>query len=101
MEQPRHHYSSSAALSGMMFYGGAAFPAWRGNLFVGAMTPRYLGRLTAEPGRPVREERLLTEKRWRVRVIQQGPDGFIYLGVERSTRDATDGKIVRLRPVAK
>jgi glucose/arabinose dehydrogenase len=99
MEQPRHHYSSSAALSGMMFYAGSAFPQWRGNLFVGAMTPRYLGRLIVEPGRPVREERLLLEKRWRVRVVQQGPDGFIYLGVERSARDASDGLIVRLRPV--
>jgi len=100
MEQPVHHYASSTALSGMLFYTGNAFPAWRGNLFVGAMTPRYLGRLIIQPGRPVREERLLLEKRWRVRVVQQGPDGFIYLGIERSNRQAADGKIVRLRPAS-
>ncbi len=97
MEQPVHHYASSTALSGMLFYTGTAFPVWRGQLFVGAMTPRYLGRLTFEAGW-VREERLLLEPRWRVRVIQQGPDGFIYLGIERSTPQASDGKIVRLRP---
>ena len=98
MEQPVHRYAGSAALSGLTFYTGSAFPAWSGNLFVGAMTPRYLGRLIFEPGRPVREERLLTEQRWRVRVVQQGPDGFIYLGVEGSIRERTEGKIVRLRP---
>jgi glucose/arabinose dehydrogenase len=81
----------------MTFYTGDAFPQWRGNLFVGAMTPRYLGRLIVENCRVVREERLLGEKRWRVRVVQQGPDGFLYLGIEER-RDGNGGMIVRLRP---
>lgn len=98
MEAPIHHFASSAALTSMLFYSGSAFPQWDGNLFVGAMTPRYLDRLVVQPGRPVREERLLSEKRWRVRVVQQGPDGFIYLGIERSSRQAADGMIVRMRP---
>ena len=100
MEQPRFHYASSAALSGLTFYSGKAFPAWKGNAFVGAMTPRYLGRLIIQADRPIREERLLTDRRWRVRVVQEGPDGFLYLGVERSRPDAEDGMIVRIRPVA-
>ena len=99
-EQPRYHYASSAALSGLTVYSGKAFPAWKGNLFVGAMTPRYLGRLIVDGDRPIREERLLTDRRWRVRVVQEGPDGFLYLGVERSRADAEDGMIVRIRPVA-
>ncbi len=97
-ESPVYHYSASAALSGMMFYDGAAFPEWRGNLFVGAMTPRYLGRIILEPGREPREERLLTERQWRIRAIQTGLDGLIYLGIERSRAGAKDGMIVRLRP---
>jgi aldose sugar dehydrogenase len=97
-EQPIHHFASSAALTGMLFYSGKAFPQWTGNLFVGAMTPRYLDRLIIQPGRPVREERLLSDKRWRIRVVQQGPDGFIYVGTERSSRTAADGMIVRIRP---
>jgi glucose/arabinose dehydrogenase len=99
MEPPVHHYTASAALSGMLFYTGAAFPEWQGSLFVGAMTPRFLGRLTID-STGVREERLLLGQRWRVRVIQQGPDGFIYLGVDRSSRGVHDGKIIRLRPAA-
>lgn len=98
-EAPVFHYSTSAALTGIAFYMGAAFPKWRNNLFVGAMTPRFLARLTVGNGRVLREEKLLLEKRWRVRVVQTGPDGFLYLGVERPT-DGTGGVIARIRPVS-
>ncbi len=98
MEPPVHHYSTSAALSGIAFYTGSAFPRWRDNLFVGAMTPRFLSRLVITNGRVRTEERLLLEKRWRVRAVQTGPDGFIYLAVQR-TADGNGGIIARLRPV--
>jgi glucose/arabinose dehydrogenase len=100
MEPPVFHYATSAALSGIAFYTGSAFPAWRNNLFVGAMTPRFLARLVVANGRVEREEKMLLEKRWRVRVVQTGPDGFLYLGVQRAS-DATGGLIARIRPVAK
>ena len=96
MEPPVHHYATSTALSGLAFYTGRAFPQWRNSLFVGAMTPRYLSRLTITNGRVAREERMLLEKRWRVRVIQQGPDGFIYLGIQRDA-DGTGGVIARIK----
>lgn len=98
MEQPVHHYATSTALSGLSFYTGNAFPQWRNSVFVGAMTPRYLSRLTVTNGLVAREERMLLEKRWRVRVIQQGPDGFIYLGIQRDA-DGTGGVIARMRPL--
>ena len=37
MEQPVHYWVPSIAPSGMAFYTGDLFPAWRGNLFVGAL----------------------------------------------------------------
>ena len=98
MEGPVHHYSTSAALSGIAFYTGSAFPRWRNNLFVGAMTPRFLSRLIIANGRVTGEERLLLEKRWRVRVVVPGPDGFIYLGVQR-VPDGSGGVIARIRPL--
>ena len=98
MEPPVFHYATSAALSGIAFYTGSAFPQWRNNLFVGAMTPRFLARLVVANGRVEREEKLLLEKKWRVRVVQTGPDGFIYLGVQRAS-DGTGGVIARIRPV--
>ncbi len=56
-----------------------------------AMTPRFLARLVVANGRVEREEKLLLEKKWRVRVVQTGPDGFLYLGVQRA--DGTGGVI--------
>ena len=98
MEPPVFHYATSAALSGIAVYTGSAFPQWRNNLFVGAMTPRFLARLVVANGRVEREEKLLLEKKWRVRVVQTGPDGFLYLGVQRAS-DGTGGVIARIRPV--
>jgi glucose/arabinose dehydrogenase len=98
MEPPVFHYATSAALSGIAFYTGSAFPQWRNNLFVGAMTPRFLARLVVTNGRVEREEKLLLERKWRVRVVQTGPDGFLYLGVQRAS-DGTGGVIARIRPV--
>jgi aldose sugar dehydrogenase len=98
MEPPVFHYATSAALSGIAFYTGSAFPQWRNNLFVGAMTPRFLARLVVANGRVEREEKLLLEKKWRVRVVQTGPDGFLYLGVQRAS-NGTGGVIARIRPV--
>ena len=98
MEPPVFHYATSAALSGIGFYTGSAFPQWRNNLFVGAMTPRFLARFVVGNGRVEREEKLLLEKKWRVRVVQTGPDGFLYLGIQRAS-DGTGGVIARIRPV--
>jgi len=98
MQPPVFHYATSAALTGLAFYTGSAFPQWRNNLFVGAMTPRFLARLVVANGRVEREEKLLLEKKWRVRVVQTGPDGFLYLGVQRAS-DGTGGVIARIRPV--
>jgi glucose/arabinose dehydrogenase len=92
IEDPLHVYAPSIAPSGMAFHAGDAFPAWRGNLFLGAMAQRHLNRLVFNAaGRITREERLLQERRWRVREVRVAPDGALYLGVD-------DGLLVRLRP---
>ncbi len=79
VEQPVYFWVPSIAPSGMMFYTGDLFPAWKGNLFVGAMVGQALVRLEVTGDRVVSEERLLTERKARVREVRQGPDGAIYL----------------------
>jgi aldose sugar dehydrogenase len=59
MAQPIHYLVPSIAPSGMAFYDGAAFPEWRGNLFVGALRAELLARLELDGERVVAEERLL------------------------------------------
>ncbi len=91
MEQPLHYWVPSIAPSGMMFYGGRTFPAWRGNLFTGAMAARHLDRIVLRDGRVVLEERLLEGQGWRIRSVHEGPDGALYVGVD-------GGMVLRLSP---
>ena len=92
MEQPLHYYVPSIAPSDMFFYTGEAFPNWRGNLFLGALAGAHLNRLVVEGREVVHEERLLLDRGWRVRTVEQGPDDLIYIGVDT-------GGIYRLVPV--
>ncbi len=82
MEQPIHYYVPSIAPSDMFFYTGEAFPDWRGNLFLGALAGAHLNRLVVEGREVVHEERLLEGRGWRIRMVEQGPDDLIYLGVD-------------------
>ena len=91
MEQPVYHYTPSIAPSGMTFYTGNAFPAWKGNLLIGAMVLQHLNRLVLQGNQIIGEERMLKGQNWRVRLVKQGPDDFIYIGVD-------NGMILRLRP---
>ena len=84
------------APSGATFYTGAAFPAWRGDLFVGSLSPGRLVRLRLADRRVVQEERYLGEPGERIRDVRQGPYGFIYL-----LADSSRGRILRLEPPAR
>ncbi len=96
MAQPLLHWTPSIAPSGMAFYTGDKFPAWRGNLFVGSLKFRHLVRLELDGERVVAQERLLENAFGRVRDVRQGPDGLLYV-----LTDQSDGALIRLEPVAK
>ena len=91
IQRPIHTYIPSIAPSDMIFYTGDKFPAWYGNLFIGAMSLHHLNRLVIKGETVVHEERLFADRGWRVRLVEQGPDGFLYIGVD-------DGMILRLVP---
>jgi glucose/arabinose dehydrogenase len=94
MEQPVYYWDPVIAPSGMAFYTGEAFPAdWKGNILVGGLASQRLVRLVMENGRVAREERFLGELDARIRDVQIGPDGLIYVAT-----DDTQGRILRLSP---
>ncbi len=93
MAQPATYWVPSISPSGMAFYTGEAFPAWRGNLFVGALSGEVLVRLEIDGERVVHEERLLQALGARIRDVRQGPDGRLYL-----LTDESDGALLRLDP---
>jgi glucose/arabinose dehydrogenase len=93
MEQPVYYWDPVIAPSGAQFYTGAAFPAWRGSLFVGGLASMRLVRLVVENGRVTGEEHLLTDRGKRIRDVRQGPDGALYV-----VTDDENGELWRIAP---
>jgi len=81
------------APSGMIFYGGRAFPDWKGDLFVGGLGSTALVRLDVDGDSVGGEERLLERLGLRIRDVAQGPDGAIYVAT-----DQDNGAILRISP---
>lgn len=69
----------SIAPAGMIFYTGGGFPEWRGQVFVGALAGKALWRVELAGDREVARERLFADLGERIRDVEQGPDGWIYL----------------------
>lgn len=93
MEQPIYYWDPSIAPSGMAFYTGTKYPAWRGNLFVGALKYRQIRRLILDGERVIGEESLLRSLGQRIRAIRQSPSGELYF-----LTDSRRGRIMRLVP---
>lgn len=94
MEQPVHYWDPSIATSGMLIYTGDAFPNWQGDLFTGALKLMHLNRIKLNDNHMVvAEERLLKKQKQRIRAIEQGPDGFIYVATDNSA-----GQILKISP---
>jgi glucose/arabinose dehydrogenase len=96
IEPPVHYWVPSIATSGMLFYTGSRFPKWQGNAFVGGLASQQLSRLEMD-GNEVKGEEVLLKGvlNQRVRDVEQGPDGFIYL-----LTDEDNGKLLRLEPAS-
>jgi len=94
MKDPVKVYIPSIAPSSLLVYSGKAFPAWKHNLFAGALALRHLNRIIVDEKQlPVGEERLLSDLGERIRDVIEGPDGFLYLSTD-------SGRILRIRPLA-
>ena len=91
MEQPVYFWTPDIAPAGIAFYTGKMFPAWSGNLFVSSLAGRYLVRLVLDGNHVVAEERLLGGLNARIRAVNEGPDGSLYV-----LTDGAEGKILRL-----
>ena len=91
MEQPVYYWDPVIAPSGAVWYTGNRYPGWAGSLFIGSLRGALV-RLTLEGGRVTSEERYLPDV-GRVRDVQQGPDGLLYL-----VTDENDGRLLRVVP---
>ncbi len=93
--QPVVDLTPSPAVSSFIFYEGSAFTEWKHNMIIGTLKARELYRMVLENEEVVHTEVLL-EDLARIRDIEAGSDGAIYLLLEHTS----GGQIVRLMPDA-
>lgn len=94
MEPPVIDWTPSIAVDQIEFYTGEKFPNWRDHLFIGSLAQQKFLRAVVEDGRIVHTEEVFAGY-GRVRDIKTGPDGFLYLALERIGKP---GRIVRMVP---
>ncbi len=81
---------TSIAPAGMIFYTGSGFPQWQGNVFMGALAGKALWRVELSGNTEVAREPLFSYLGERIRDVEQGPDGWIYLLTD-------SGKLIQIR----
>lgn len=81
MEQPLYQWTPSIAPSGLAFVTSDKYPNWKNSLLVGSLSFQYLERMEIKDNKVVYREKLL-DGMGRVRNVRQGPDGYIYVGIE-------------------
>ena len=93
MEQPVYYWDPVIGPSGMVFHSGKGAPEFKGNAFIGGLRVQSLVRLVLQNDRVVGEERLLTDRKERVRDVIEGPAGALYL-----LTDSPEGKLLKVTP---
>lgn len=78
---PVRYWVPSIGPCGMMQVTSDRYPAWKGNLLVGALAFRHVARVQLDGTEYKSEEKLLQDV-GRVRHVAQSPDGYIYVLTE-------------------
>lgn len=94
MEQPATYWVPSIAPCGMMQIKGNRFSEWKNSLLIGALALKHVARVEINDGKYVSQERLLDQMA-RVRAVEEGPDGYIYVATEGP------GMLLRVIPLNK
>jgi len=88
-ESPKVFWSQSISPGGLLIYSGNRFAGWKGDALVPALSGEALIRID------INGERATKANQWpmnaRIRAVDQGPDGSVYLIEDR-------GRLVRLDP---
>jgi glucose/arabinose dehydrogenase len=91
---PEVSWNPAISPAGLIIYSGNMFPQWRGNAFIGGLSSRGLVRVAIDGATAREAERF--DMGQRIREIEQGPDGAIY--VLEDERQGAGGRLLRLAP---
>jgi len=100
MEPPLVFWVPAITPSGLTFYTGNKFPAWKNNVFVGSLRqgeiPQsgHIDRIDFnEKWEELHRESILRDLHQRIRDIRQGPDGYLY-----ALTAENQGALIRIEP---
>ena len=82
----------SIAPSGLVIYDGDLFADWKGSALIGGLVSRALIRVDLKGGAAEEVERF--EWGERIREVEQGPEGALYV-----LEDGTGGRLLKLTPI--
>ncbi len=92
---PLFYWYPSVAPSSLAFYTGDDFPKWKGDAFMTTLGRQRLLRLELNGERIIRVDELFSELDVRLRNIEMGPDGALYV-----LTDSGDGRLLKIEPVS-
>jgi glucose/arabinose dehydrogenase len=80
--------------SSLMFYSGSEFPAWQGNAFIGGLSSESLVRIEFNGVQANEAQRF--DMNQRIREVEQGPDGAIYVLEDQRQMRGSGGRLLKL-----
>jgi aldose sugar dehydrogenase len=102
MDDARMSWIPSISPSGLIFYTGDRFKGWKNSAFIGALNGKALWRVSfgnPKPQQAEQREVLLASFNVRVRDVQQGPDGNLYVATELESGGTNPtGTVLRIEP---
>ncbi|HZF97471.1 MAG TPA: PQQ-dependent sugar dehydrogenase [Pseudoxanthomonas sp.] len=93
-EAPKVSWIPAISPAGLVFYSGGLFPEWKGNAFIGGLSSKALVRI--EFDRETAREAARYDMGQRIREIEQGPDGSLWLLEDE--RKGEGGRLLKLSP---
>ena len=92
--KPKAYWVPAISPAGFIIYSGELFADWKGDGFIGGLSSRALVRVDIDGEEATEAERFEWGKR--VREVEQGPDGAIWV-----LEDREGGRLLKLTPAAK
>ena len=80
--------------SSLLFYDGSEFPQWRGNAFIGGLSSQSIVRIEFDGDNAREAERFAMGMR--VRAIEQGPDGALWILEDEREGRGGQGRMFKL-----
>lgn len=95
-EAPKVFWVPAISPAGLIFYTGELFPEWQGNAFIGGLGSETLVRIAVEGDTAREAERFAMGER--IREVEQGPDGAIWLLEDEDNDAGQGGRLLKLTP---